>query len=53
MAEDEAYCISSTAALNESGKLKNKENKALTLSKKDADTLLDRYIADKWFIKSK
>ncbi|KAG0358579.1 hypothetical protein BG005_002135 [Podila minutissima] len=53
MADDEAYCISSTAALNESGKLKNKENKPLTLSKKDADALLDRYIKDRWLIKSK
>ncbi|KAF9428279.1 hypothetical protein BGZ94_002910 [Podila epigama] len=52
MAADEAYCISSTAALNKAGNLKNKDDKSLTLSKKDADALLDRFVADKWFIKS-
>ncbi|KAG0200822.1 hypothetical protein BGX28_006208 [Mortierella sp. GBA30] len=51
-ADDEAYCISSTAALHEAGTLKNKENKVLVLTKRDAELLLDRFIADKWFIRS-
>ncbi|GJJ78588.1 non-structural maintenance of chromosomes element 1 [Entomortierella parvispora] len=52
MADDEAFCISSTAALHEAGKLKNKENKAVALTKKDAEALLDRFVADQWFIQS-
>ncbi|KAF9184998.1 hypothetical protein BGZ51_002993 [Haplosporangium sp. Z 767] len=52
MADDEAFCISSTAALHEAGKLKNKENKPLTLSKKDAESLLDRFVKDQWLIRS-
>ncbi|KAF9170037.1 hypothetical protein BGX20_009520 [Mortierella sp. AD010] len=53
MADDEMFCISSTAALHEAGRLKNKENKPLALTKREAENLLDRYIADKWFIRSK
>ncbi|KAI7827502.1 DNA repair protein Nse1 [Gamsiella multidivaricata] len=52
MADDEAFCISSTAALHEAGKLKNKENKALAIPKREAENLLDRFVADKWFIRS-
>ncbi|ORZ27524.1 DNA repair protein Nse1 [Lobosporangium transversale] len=52
MADDETYCISATAALHEAGHLKNKENKVLVLTKRDAEALLDRFVADKWFIKS-
>ncbi|KAG0007048.1 hypothetical protein BGZ65_010674 [Modicella reniformis] len=52
MADDEAYCISSTAALHEAGKLKNKENKSISITKRDAEALLDRFVADKWFIRS-
>ncbi|KAF9571466.1 hypothetical protein EC968_000497 [Mortierella alpina] len=52
MADDEAYCISSTAALHEAGNLKNTENKTVTLTKRDAEVLLDRFVADKWFIRS-
>ncbi|KAG0261211.1 hypothetical protein BG011_001252 [Mortierella polycephala] len=52
MADDEAFCISSTAALHEAGKLKNKENKPLALSKKDAESLLDRFVKDQWLIRS-
>ncbi|KAF9091193.1 hypothetical protein BGX29_004155 [Mortierella sp. GBA35] len=52
-ADDELYCISSTAAVNEAAKLKNKDNKALQLTKRDAEDLLTRFIQDKWFIKSK
>ncbi|KAF8938354.1 hypothetical protein BGZ58_001086 [Dissophora ornata] len=52
MADDEAYCISSTAALHEAGQLKNKENKSLSLTKREAEALLDRFVADKWFIRS-
>lgn len=53
MSDDEMFCISSTAALHEAGKLKNKENKAVVLTKKDAETLLDRFVADQWFIQSR
>ena len=53
MADDEMFCISSTAALHEAGKLKNKENKSVALSKKDAESLLDRFVADQWFIQSR
>ncbi|KAG0309290.1 hypothetical protein BGZ98_003892 [Dissophora globulifera] len=52
MANDEAYCISSTAALHEAGQLKNKDSKSLSLTKRDAEALLDRFVADKWFIRS-
>ncbi|KAF9286955.1 hypothetical protein BGZ68_002385 [Mortierella alpina] len=52
MADDEAYCISSTAALHEAGNLKNAESKTVTLTKRDAEVLLDRFVADKWFIRS-
>ncbi|KAI1293417.1 hypothetical protein EDD11_008375 [Mortierella claussenii] len=52
MADDEAYCISSTAALHEAGQLRNKENKALSLTKREAEVLLDRYVHDQWFIRS-
>ncbi|KAF9360234.1 hypothetical protein BGX34_007887, partial [Mortierella sp. NVP85] len=51
-ADDEAYCISSTAALHEAGRLKNKENKSISITKRDAEALLDRFVADKWFIRS-
>ncbi|KAG0230948.1 hypothetical protein BGW42_000599 [Actinomortierella wolfii] len=51
-ADDEAYCIGSKAALIEAGNLVNKENKVLTLSKKDAEALLNRFVADQWFIRS-
>ncbi|KAF9100079.1 hypothetical protein BGX27_000488 [Mortierella sp. AM989] len=53
MADDEMYCISSTAALHEAGRLKNKENKPLSLTKREAETLLDRFVADKWFVRSR
>lgn len=52
MADDELYCISSTAAVNEAAKLKNKDNKSLQLTKAGAEDLLTRFIQDKWFIKS-
>jgi hypothetical protein len=51
-ADDEAYCVSSTAALHEAGRLKNKENKSISITKRDAEALLDRFVADKWFIRS-
>jgi hypothetical protein len=53
MADDELYCISSTAAVNEATKLKNKDNKSLQLTKTGAEDLLTRFVQDKWFIKSK
>ncbi|KAF8970774.1 hypothetical protein BGZ46_010387 [Entomortierella lignicola] len=53
MADDEMFCVSSTAALHEAGRLKNKENKPLSLTKREAEILLDRFVADKWFIKSR
>ncbi|CAO3564831.1 unnamed protein product [Mortierella alpina] len=52
LADDEAYCISSTAALHEAGNIKNSEGKPVTLTKRDAEVLLDRFVADKWFIRS-
>ncbi|KAG0289135.1 hypothetical protein BGZ96_007228 [Linnemannia gamsii] len=52
MADDELYCISSTAAVNEAAKLKNKDNKSLQLTKAGAEDLLTRFVQDKWFIKS-
>ncbi|KAF9163951.1 hypothetical protein DFQ26_001952 [Actinomortierella ambigua] len=51
-ADDEAFCIGSKAALIESSNLKNKDNKPLTLSKKDAESLLSRFVADQWFLRS-
>lgn len=53
MADDELYCISSTAAVNEASKLKNKENKSLQLTKAGAEDLLSRFVQDKWLIRSK
>ncbi|KAF9908694.1 hypothetical protein EC991_009622 [Linnemannia zychae] len=53
MADDELYCISSTAAVNEASKLKNKDNKSLQLTKSGAEELLSRFVQDMWFIKSK
>ncbi|KAG0056487.1 hypothetical protein BGZ83_004745 [Gryganskiella cystojenkinii] len=52
MADDEMFCISSTAALHEAGKLKNKENKSVAMGKREAEALLDRFVADQWFIQS-
>lgn len=51
-ADDETYCVSSTAALHEAGKLKNQEDKVITMTKREAEALLDRFVADKWFIRS-
>ncbi|KAF9579325.1 hypothetical protein BGW38_004463, partial [Lunasporangiospora selenospora] len=51
-ADDEVYCISSTAALHETGRLKNKEDKPLSLTKREAELILDRFVADKWLIRS-
>ncbi|KAF9130043.1 hypothetical protein BGW39_003531 [Mortierella sp. 14UC] len=53
MADDDLYCISSTAAVNEASKLKNKDNKSLQLTKSGAEELLTRFVQDMWFIKSK
>ncbi|KAF9926961.1 hypothetical protein FBU30_003603 [Linnemannia zychae] len=53
MADDELYCVSSTAAINETARLKNKENKPLQLTKSAAEELIGRFIRDKWFVKSK
>ncbi|KAF9438612.1 hypothetical protein BGZ76_006511 [Entomortierella beljakovae] len=53
MADDEMFCISSTAALHEAGHLKNKENKPLVMSKREAEALLDRFVSDKWLIRSR
>ncbi|KAF9299486.1 hypothetical protein BGZ88_006526 [Linnemannia elongata] len=52
-ADDELYCISSTAAVNEASKLKNKENKSLQLTKAGAEDLISRFVQDKWLIRSK
>ena len=52
MADDEMFCISSTAALHEAGKLKNKENKSVALTKREAEALLERFVADQWFVQS-
>ncbi|KAG0378353.1 hypothetical protein BGX24_004085 [Mortierella sp. AD032] len=52
MADDELYCISSTAAVNEASKLKNKDNRSLQLTKSGAEELLTRFVQDMWLIKS-
>lgn len=52
-ADDELYCISSTAAVNEASKLKNKENKSLQLTKAGAEDLISRFVQDKWLNRSK
>ncbi|KAF9970034.1 hypothetical protein BGZ73_007361 [Actinomortierella ambigua] len=51
-ADDDAFCIGSKAALIESSNLKNKDNKPLVLTKKEAEALLARFVADQWFLRS-